>query len=106
MRMNCLTPSWPRSLRALEPGRLRAFSTADLVARWIELAGKQVCSAAGGAFLLCLERSLTLELIRAMAELRPERDVCLDAGFDGNNQLKDNAEQIFKRKGVTKMVKV
>lgn len=72
----------------------------------IELAGKPVFSAAGGAFLLCLDRSLTLELIRAMADLRPERVVCLDAGFAGNDQLKANAVQIFKSKGVTKFLTV
>ena len=30
----------------------------------------------------------------------PERVVCLDAGFEGNDQLKANAVQIFKAKGV------
>jgi hypothetical protein len=31
---------------------------------------------------------------------RPERVVCLDEGFAGNDQLKANAVQIFKTKGV------
>ena len=65
----------------------------------ITLAGKAVHSAAGGAFLICLERQLTLELIRAMAERKPERVVCLDEGFAGNDQLKANAVHIFKTKG-------
>jgi len=64
-------------------------------------ADKTVYSVAGGALLICLERSLTLELIRAMAETQPERVVCLDEGFAGNDQLKANAVQIFKTKGVT-----
>jgi adenine-specific DNA-methyltransferase len=67
----------------------------------LELAGKRVYSVASGALLLCVERELTLELIRAMAERKPERVVCLDAGFAGNDQLKTNALQIFKTKGVT-----
>ena len=67
----------------------------------LELAGKQVHSVAGGALLLCLESELTLELVRAMAEAKPERVVCLDAGFAGNDQLKANAVQIFRTKGVT-----
>ena len=46
------------------------------------------------------ERQLTLELIRAMADRKPERVVCLDEGFAGNDQLKANAVQIFKTKGV------
>ena len=58
-------------------------------------------SVAGGALLVCLERALTLELIRAIAERRPERVVCLDAAFAGNDQLKANAAQVFKSKGVT-----
>jgi len=67
----------------------------------LDIAGKRVHSVSGGALLLCLDRELTLELIRAMAERKPERVVCLDAGFAGNDQLKANAVQIFKTKGVT-----
>ena len=48
---------------------------------------------------ICLERELTLELIRAMAERKPERVVCLDEVFAGNDQLKANAVQIFKDQG-------
>jgi adenine-specific DNA-methyltransferase len=66
-----------------------------------QLAGKTVHSVASGALFICLERALTLELIRAMAEQKPERVVCLDEGFAGNDQLKANAVQIFKTKGVT-----
>jgi adenine-specific DNA-methyltransferase len=67
----------------------------------LQLAGKTVQSVAGGALFICLERELTLELIRAMAEKRPERVVCLDEGFAGNDQLKANAVQIFRAKGVS-----
>jgi len=68
----------------------------------LTLEDKTVYSVAGGAMLLCLERVLTLPLIRAMADMKPERVVCLDEGFAGNDQLKTNAVQIFKTKGVTK----
>jgi adenine-specific DNA-methyltransferase len=67
----------------------------------ITMAGLTVYSVASGALFICLERALTLELIRAMAERKPERVVCLDEGFAGNDQLKANAVQIFKTKGVT-----
>jgi len=67
----------------------------------LTLAGKIVYSVAGGALFICLERELTLELIRAMAGRKPERVVCLDEGFAGNDQLKANAVQIFKTKGTT-----
>ncbi|MHB8843097.1 MAG: site-specific DNA-methyltransferase [Candidatus Aquicultor sp.] len=65
------------------------------------LAGKTVYSANSGSLFACLEPELTLELIRAMAGEKPERVVCLDQGFAGNDQLKANAVQIFKNKGIT-----
>lgn len=65
------------------------------------IAGKTVYSVAGGALIICLEQVLTLELIRAVADAKPERVVCLDVGFAGNDQLKANAVQTFKTKGVT-----
>ena len=65
------------------------------------IAGKVIYSVAGGVLVICLERELTLELIRAIAALKPERVVCLDEGFAGNDQLKANAVQTFKTKGVT-----
>jgi len=65
------------------------------------LAGTKVYSIADGAMLICLEHELTLEAIRAMAKLKPERVVCLDIGFAGNDQLKANAVQEFRNKGVT-----
>jgi len=68
----------------------------------ISLAGKDVFSIADGAMLICLEKELTPEVIKAMAEKKPERVVCLDAGFADNDQLKTNAVQTMKSKGVTK----
>lgn len=67
----------------------------------LTLEGKTVSSVAGGALLVCLERELTVELVRGMADREPERVVCLDAGFAGNDQLKANAVQVFRSKGVT-----
>ena len=68
----------------------------------LTLADKDVFSVQDGALFICLEPTLTLELIRAMADKKPERVVCLDAGFAGNDQLKANAAQIFKTKGVAR----
>ncbi len=51
--------------------------------------------------LLCLEKELTQDLIKEIAARKPERVVCLDQGFAGNDQLKTNAAQTFKAKGVT-----
>lgn len=81
------------------------FTLAVPAAREV-VAGKAVFATVGGEFLLCLERELTMELIRAMADRRPKRVVCLDEGFAGNDQLKANAVQIFKAKGVEKFLTV
>ena len=69
----------------------------------VTLAGLTVHSVASGALFICLELELTLELIRAMADKKPERVFCLDEGFAGNDQLKANAVQIFKTKGITSL---
>ena len=66
----------------------------------ITIDGKTVYSVAEGLLLVSLERDLTLDLVRAIAERQPERVVLLDAGFAGNDQLKTNAVQIFKTKGI------
>ncbi|MCA6309773.1 site-specific DNA-methyltransferase [Phenylobacterium sp.] len=62
----------------------------------LELAGKEVFSLAEGALLICLADTLSEEVIDAMADLEPSRVICLDAGFQGNDQLKANAVQTFK----------
>lgn len=72
----------------------------------VDLAGKTMYSVNDGELLVCLERELTLDLVRAMADRRPVRVVCLDEGFAGNDQLKANAVQTFKTKGVTKFLTV
>jgi adenine-specific DNA-methyltransferase len=63
-------------------------------------AGKTIYAVAAGALIICLDQNLTLELIRAISEMKPERVVCLDEGFAGNDQLKTNAVQTFKSKGI------
>jgi adenine-specific DNA-methyltransferase len=67
----------------------------------LTLAGTTVASIGDGLLLVCVDRDLSLELIRAMAERKPERVVLLDEGFTGNDQLKANAVQILKTAGVT-----
>lgn len=61
-----------------------------------ELAGKQVFSVEDGALLICLEKEVTSELIDALADAEPLQVICLDEGFQGNDQLKANAVQTFK----------
>jgi adenine-specific DNA-methyltransferase len=68
----------------------------------ITLAEKTVFSIGEGTMLICLEEELTPEVIKAMAEKKPQRVVCLDAGFANNDQLKTNAVQTMKARGVVK----
>jgi adenine-specific DNA-methyltransferase len=67
----------------------------------IMLAEKTVFSIADGSMFICLEKDLTPEVIKAMAEKKPVRVVCLDEGFKGNDQLKTNAVQIMKTRNIT-----
>lgn len=67
----------------------------------IGIGNKTVYSVAQGAMLVCLEKDLTADLIKAIADRKPERVILLDEGFAGNDQLKANAVQIMKSKGVT-----
>jgi len=67
----------------------------------LSLAGKSVFSVADGLMLICLEESVTPELIKAMADRKPERVVCLDRSFSNNDQLKTNAVQTMRVNGVT-----
>ncbi len=66
----------------------------------IILANKNVYSVADGELLICLEKELTNEVITAMAEKQPSRVICLDEGFQDNDQLKTNAVKIMASKGV------
>lgn len=66
----------------------------------VSMAEKTVYSIEGGLMLICLEKELTREVIKAMAEKGSSRVICLDQGFAGNDQLKTNAVQIMKSKSV------
>jgi len=66
----------------------------------IDLSKKTVYSIEDGAMFICLEKELTKNVIKAMADKSPSRVICLDEGFSGNDQLKTNAVQIMKSKGV------
>lgn len=72
----------------------------------LTLAGKTVYSVAERMMLICLEEKLTIEVIRAMAELQPNRVVCLDTAFENNDQLKTNAVKIMEAKKVERFITV
>lgn len=62
------------------------------------MASKTVYSVAGGALLICLEDEITKELINKLARAEPKQVICLDRGFNGNDQLKANAVHTFAAK--------
>lgn len=66
----------------------------------LTLAGKTVFSIADNALLICLEKELTLDVMKAIAEREPARVIVLDEGFQNNDQLKTNAALTMKSKGV------
>ena len=68
----------------------------------LTVADKTVYSVMDNALLICLERNLTHELLKAIAELKPVRFICLDEGFLDNDQLKSNAVLLMKENGVQK----
>jgi len=68
----------------------------------LEVAGRAVFSIDGGKLLICLDTELTQELMDTLAEMEPMRIICLDAGFQGNDQLKANAVQTFKARARNK----
>jgi adenine-specific DNA-methyltransferase len=63
--------------------------------------GLRVFSVANGLFFICLEETVSLEFIRAVASRKPDRVVMRESAFAGNDQLKTNAVQTFKSQGVT-----
>lgn len=66
----------------------------------LTLSDKTVFSIADGALLICLEKELTHDVISDMAKRSPSRVICLDEGFQNNDQLKTNAVLIMKNHGV------
>lgn len=61
-----------------------------------EIQNKKVYSIMNGFLIITLEKELNLDFIKAIAELKPAKIVCLDIGFKNNDQLKTNAVQIMK----------
>jgi adenine-specific DNA-methyltransferase len=66
----------------------------------LSMEGKTVYSIDGESLSICLEKELTLPLLRAMAANKPARVICLDVAFGGNDALKTNAVQIMKSQDV------
>jgi adenine-specific DNA-methyltransferase len=66
----------------------------------LDAAGKTAWRVADGALVVCLDRALIQEALRAIIALKPQRVVCLDLGFAGNDALKTNTVLEMKSHGV------
>ncbi len=62
----------------------------------MEFAGVPMYSVAEGALIVCLSKTLSIEVFEAIVELEPAMVVVLDAGFGGNDELKVNALQTVR----------
>ncbi|MEC5425122.1 DNA methyltransferase [Virgibacillus sp. C22-A2] len=63
------------------------------------IAGKSVYDVGMGYLLICLERDITLDIIKQIAEKNPARVVFYDEGFK-DDTVRTNAQQILKRHNV------
>jgi adenine-specific DNA-methyltransferase len=66
----------------------------------LEVAGREVYAVSGGLLMVCLADHVDEELLRAVVEHEPERFVCLDTAFDGNDKLKTNSVLQMKDHGI------
>jgi adenine-specific DNA-methyltransferase len=64
------------------------------------VAGAPVHLLAEGRLAICLGRALTPEILRGVIALQPQRVLCLDVGFQGNDPLKTNTVLEMKSHGI------
>lgn len=64
------------------------------------IAGQRVFSIADGLLAICLANPISQECLRGIIELGPQRVICLDAAFGGNDQLKTNTVLEMKSHGI------
>jgi adenine-specific DNA-methyltransferase len=64
------------------------------------VANKKVYSIAEGLLAICLANPITQDCLRGIIELEPQRVICLDTAFGGNDQLKTNSVLEMKSHGI------
>ena len=64
------------------------------------VADQNVYSLSEGLLFICLANPITQDCLRGMAKLEPQRVICLDAAFGGNDQLKTNTVLEMKSHGI------
>jgi adenine-specific DNA-methyltransferase len=98
-------------IRSTEPNRgeddilfeilLRAGFEVTIPVEVIGDKSRKVFGVQDRTLVICLSERITRELINEMVALSPVRVVCLDSSFESNDQLKVNAVETFKAKGIT-----
>jgi adenine-specific DNA-methyltransferase len=66
----------------------------------VTAAGLPAFSIENGTLIVCLARPVTQPALREIIALHPQRVLCLDVGFTGNDQLKTNIVLEMKSHGV------
>ena len=56
----------------------------------VEIDGHSVYSIGGGDLLVCLERTISAEIVSGMIALKPQSVICLDEAFHGDDALLTN----------------
>ena len=75
---------------------MRSGLQLDLKIEKILIDKKEIFSILSKNILICLDKNLTIEVIEKMIKLKPSEIICLDEGFNGNDQLKINSTQKIK----------
>jgi len=68
----------------------RTLDTSVFAPHIDDVAAQTAYSIADGLLQICLTNPITQECLRAMIEPKPQRVVCLDPAFVGNDQLRTN----------------
>lgn len=66
-----------------------------------EFEGGDIYTVGDSSLVIALQRKVTKQLISKVVQILPVRVIMLDSAFAGNDQLKVNAVETFKAKGIT-----
>jgi len=65
-----------------------------------KVSGREYFAVDGGKLIICLEDKITEKLVDAILKGKPEKVICLDRGFGGNDQLKSNTALQMEGDGI------
>lgn len=71
-----------------------------LTAKVEQAEGREIYSVAERMLVICLESAMSQEVVDEISASKPERAVCLDTAFHGNDTLKTNAKLQLQSSGI------